>query len=87
MFHKHKDANGNPRHTRVGASGSVFDAIQEGIDSGWYPPNARLGPRVYSGHRPENAIAEVTVRQHESFWIIAPTGTHYDEATQRWVAN
>lgn len=64
------DYNGNCRNTRCTAGQSAFDAIREGIDDGWYPGTATLGPRA-TEPKPANAIAQVTVRSRESYWILA----------------
>lgn len=82
-----KNANGQPRDTQCSEGQSVFDAIRYGVSNGWYPVDALLGDSVTSLPKPAKAIAQVTVRQHESFWIIAPTGAYYDVETQRWVSN
>jgi hypothetical protein len=70
------NSDGSFRNTRCGAGQSVYDAVAEGIADGWYPPNASVGDMVRGpaplvrGPAPENAIAEVTVRARESFWIV-----------------
>jgi hypothetical protein len=62
--------DGSFRNTRCGAGQSIYDALAEGKADGWYPPSASIGGRT-GGSPPENAIAEVTVRARESFWIVA----------------
>ena len=61
--------HGGYRDTRCGAGQSAYDAIEEGTDDGWYPPKSTLGGRT-GGDRPANAIARVTVRRGESYWIV-----------------
>lgn len=66
------DANGKCRDTRCGNGQSVYDAVREGVADGWYPPTALVGPSVGGLPQPDNAIARVTVRQNEQFYIIVP---------------
>lgn len=81
-----KDFNGNPRNTRCSADKGVFEAIAEGIANGWYPEDAMLGPFVGGLPKPPTAIAEVTVRSRESFYIVLPAGKRaiFNESLQKW---
>jgi hypothetical protein len=50
---------------------SVFDVIDELKFDNLIPQNSTLGNRVTTNNQPENAVGQVTVRQNESFWIVA----------------
>ena len=61
--------DGTFRTTRCGKGQSVYDAVREGIEDGWFPPNATVGPST-NQKAPANAISQVTVRSKEAFWIV-----------------
>jgi hypothetical protein len=56
-------------YSRCGSGQSVFDVINELRRAGKIPEHCTLGPRV-GGQQPDNAVAIVTVRAHEKFYIL-----------------
>jgi hypothetical protein len=58
-------------YSRCGNGQSVFEVKDELQKAGKIPARCTLGPRV-GGKQPENAVAQITVRAHEAFWIIGP---------------
>lgn len=58
-------------YSRCGNNQSVYDVMREMEQSGKIPARCTLGPRV-GGQQPERAVAIVTVRAHEKFYILKP---------------
>lgn len=58
-------------YSRCGDGQSVYDVMRELQQGGKIPARCTLGPRVGS-HQPDNAVAQITVRAHEAFWVIGP---------------
>jgi hypothetical protein len=50
---------------------SVFDVIDELKNENLIPERSILGDRAtLTGEQPENAVARITVRRNEMFWVI-----------------
>ena len=52
------------------AGQSVFDVIAELKEQNRIPATATLGTRTIGDEVPENAVARITVRPHEMWWVI-----------------
>jgi len=58
-------------YSRCGNGQSVYDVMREMEQREKIPARCAVGPRV-GGQQPENAVAIITVRAHEKFYILKP---------------